>query len=180
MHARDTWYEYTITLEVDSDLAKSIDESHVIDKTEAIVADADELGSAAKWFEVAETTDTTVTFELRVGTAHVHDVGEDAAREEAAAWASEMFDRVDASVAIDDLEYRGVTVPTEDGDVPIDEYHSSTSAGNDDENQDQGDSSEAVTIGSDGPSDGPEGTATADESKESESVTLDQVMGGSP
>lgn len=178
MHNRDTWYEYAVKLDVDPHIAESIDESNLINKAEDVLED--ELGAAAKWFEVAETVDQQVTFELRVGTAHTHDADEDDARDRAEEWATEMFERVDAPVAIADLKYRGVTVPTADGDVPIEAYHADSDNEDEDGSDDSDPADEAATIDSDGPTDGDGSTETetADESESDEAVTLEYAMGG--
>lgn len=176
MYDRDTWYEYAVELEVDPETARSADKYRVIAKAEQILND--ELGDAAKWFEVSDVDADIVTFELRVGTSHTHDVGEAAAREKAEEWATEMFESIDTPLEVADLDYCGVTVPTENDDVPIEEYHENAESDGD------RDEKAAGTVGSDGPMDGqvpsePEpSTSSSNPSDSDETTMLEQVMGG--
>jgi hypothetical protein len=160
MHIRDVFFEHTVCVDVDPALLDAVEEKHVVNKAEDVLDE--ELGEAAKWFEHAATAGDEVTFELRVGTAHMADVSDEDARDRAEEWATEMFETVDAPVAVDDLEFVEVRDPEED------------------------DSSDAVDDGSD---DGSDTMASSEEDTviDTDTVTdngsgntLVEAMGGDP
>lgn len=103
MHFRDTFFQYTIQHDIDPSIAETVSDEKVNNK--AFKDLKNEIGEAAKWFELINVTDEVAIFKLRVGTAHNYDVNEKEARKEAEEWANRQFKSVDSDIKAEDLAF---------------------------------------------------------------------------
>jgi hypothetical protein len=122
VNLRDVFFQYTVTVDIDPAIADLATDEQIHSKAAEELTE--EIGEAAKWFEVALVEDGLATFELRVGTHHMEDVDDETAREEAEEWANKMFKSVDTTLRVDDIRYTGTETP--DSILPQDEPREDT------------------------------------------------------